>query len=134
MRRAPRAALLLATCGAASGCADVALPASAYLAPRPAPITQVLVQKPEHRVIPIAGRFRGRIPFHRYDSSPSARPALLFVDGRAMTWTELRGLSLARSDVINVVLLKGRDAVPIYGEAAADGVVILTTRRGAAGR
>ncbi|HYH82675.1 MAG TPA: TonB-dependent receptor plug domain-containing protein [Longimicrobium sp.] len=114
----------------------MALPASAHPAPRPAPITQVLVEKAGHGVIPAAQRMpTARIYFRCAGGSSSAvRPAAFLVDGRMFTSAEFNRMQVDPGDITHVVVLKATEAVAIYGEAAANGVVILTTRRGAGGR
>jgi TonB-dependent SusC/RagA subfamily outer membrane receptor len=111
------AALAALSCGACA-CADVALPAAAHPAPFAASAA-----RPETRVhicrLGSAGPLALRGP----------KP-LFLVDGRRLTADDLELRRLNPREIVEVHVLKGADARPMYGEAAAGGVVIITTRAG----
>ncbi|HET7233134.1 MAG TPA: TonB-dependent receptor plug domain-containing protein [Longimicrobium sp.] len=73
-------------------------------------------------------------PIHRRASTAPRGPKPLFVvDGRRMTADEFALIRLNPNEIVEVHILKEADARPLYGEAAAGGVVIITTKQ-AAGR
>jgi len=123
-----RLAAAFALCCATAACADVVLPAGPH--PRPEPVTQVAaVPTPVPAIGARPRNVRIRICQR---TNPSGKPVAMFVvDGWRMTHADFHLLHLDPTDIQAVSIVKGLDAVRRYGEAARDGVVIITTRRAA---
>lgn len=124
MRRA-RAAAALALCCAAAACAD------AMLSARPAPLAGALQEPAAPAAAPRAGSMVIRL--RTGTAPPGVHPAAFIVDGRMMTYAEFVAARLHPDDIIAVTVLKGADAVQLYGPAGTHGMVVFTTRA-AAGR
>lgn len=126
-----RLAAAFALCCATAACADVALPAAPHPRPHPEPVTQlaVAVSTP----VPVIGsRPRSVRIFICHWGSPSSKPMAAFmVDGWMMPHSDFHRLRLDPADIREVSVAKGPDAVLRYGEAARDGIVIITTRSAA---
>jgi TonB-linked SusC/RagA family outer membrane protein len=67
------------------------------------------------------------------DNSTNSTGSLAFSTGNEGTVTQNRASDINPSDVASVEILKGAAAAAIYGARAANGVVLITTKRGRAG-
>jgi TonB-dependent SusC/RagA subfamily outer membrane receptor len=76
-------------------------------------------------------RSKAQIPDNimiRGNSTINSNPPLIVVDGVVMEAFDLK--SIDPNDIENVQILKGAEAVALYGARAANGVMIITTKKG----
>lgn len=59
----------------------------------------------------------------------TGREPLIVVDGVPLTQAELQPMEIDPAQIQEIYILKAPTAVPIYGDRARHGAVIITTRR-----
>jgi len=72
-------------------------------------------------------------PLFVVDGVPIANQTISTTGGDASTVTENRAADINPADIANIEILKGGAAAAIYGAQAANGVILITTKRGHAG-
>lgn len=94
---------------------------------RPSPWVEML-RRPDSPVVPASGT-TGVVIHLRCATPLSGKNApLLVLDGRLLSHDELHALNLDPSTIDRLEVMKGPPAVERYGEAARNGVLLITLK------
>lgn len=70
-----------------------------------------------------------RIRLRPADPDRSSIAHLFVIDGMPMTHADMRAMEIDPTRILEIYVLKSTVAVPLYGERARDGPVVINTRR-----